>query len=65
MTVKEKYPERFEFLVKAFEKTLTNKDVKKFLKRTNIGSEWTGPDKLQALMEENFAVFKKFSHLLK
>jgi tripartite-type tricarboxylate transporter receptor subunit TctC len=63
--VKEKYPERFEYLVKAFEKTLTDKDVKKFLKRTQIGAEWTGPEKMQNLMRENFALFQEFSDLLK
>lgn len=65
MEVKEKYPERFEFLVKAFEKTLKNEETQKFLANVQIGSDWTGPEETQRLMQENFAAFQKYGHLLK
>lgn len=61
---KEKYPERFKTLVAAFEKTLTNKDVKKFLKKSQIGSEWTGPELMDEYMLENYELFKKYSEII-
>ncbi|MCG8335967.1 MAG: tripartite tricarboxylate transporter substrate binding protein [Proteobacteria bacterium] len=61
---KEQYPERFDKLVQAFKTTLTNKDVKKFLKRVNIGHEWTGPDEIDRLMKENHAAYVKYKDLL-
>lgn len=62
--VKEKYPERFNKLVAAFQEMTEDKAVKKFLKGNNIGSEWTGPDKMQELMNENFQIFNEYKGLM-
>jgi len=62
---KQKYPERFDKLSLAIQNTLTRKDVQKFLKQSDIGGVWVGPEKSSALMKENFDIFKKYAHLLK
>lgn len=62
--VKEKYPQRFNKLVKAFEEILADKGVKKFLRGNKIGAEFTGPDKTQQLMQENFEVFSQYKGLM-
>lgn len=62
---KEQYPERFKTLVAAFKKTIENKDVQKFLKRTNIGHEWTGPEEMDRLMMESYDSYIKYKDLLK
>lgn len=64
-TFKQKYPERFEYLAKAMERTLQNEELKTLLKRSSISGEWTGPDKSEELMKINFEVFKKYAYLLK
>lgn len=38
--------------------------VKKFLKGSQNGSEWTGSEKTQTLMKENFEIFSKYKDLL-
>lgn len=62
--VKEKHPERFQKLVKAFQEMLAEKGVKKFLRGNNIGAEFTGPEKTQAMMNENFEIFSQYKGLL-
>lgn len=62
--VKEKYPERFEILVNAFKEMLADKDVIKFLKGNDIGYQFTGPDKMQKLMKENYQIFNEYKGLM-
>ena len=62
--VKEKYPERFNRLVAAFKAMVEDKDVKKFLKRSDIGYDWIGPGKTQKLMDENFEIFSQYKGLM-
>ena len=62
--VKKNHPERFQRLVEAFEKVLSDKGVKKFLKGNDIGSDFTGPDKMQQLMKENFEIFNQYKGLM-
>ncbi|EPJ45119.1 MAG: hypothetical protein OFPII_29760 [Osedax symbiont Rs1] len=62
---KQKYPERFNKLSLAIQNTLARKDVQKFLKRSNIGGVWVGPEKSKQLMESNFSAFKKYAYLMK
>lgn len=62
--VKQKYPERFRKLASAFQEMTEDKAVKKFLKGNNIGSEWTGPEKMQQLMNENYQIFNEYRGLM-
>lgn len=62
--VKKNHPERFNKLVAAFQEMVEDKAVKKFLKGNNIGSEWTGPEKMQQLMNENFQIFNEYKGLM-
>ncbi len=62
--VKEKYPQRFEKLVAAFKAVVEDKSVKKFLRGNHIGSEWTGPEKTQRMMNENFEIFNQYKGLM-
>lgn len=62
--VKKNHPERFQKLVEAFKGIVEDKGVKKFLKGNKIGSEWTGPEKMQQLMNENFEIFNEYKGLM-
>ncbi len=62
--VKEKHPERFAKLVAAFREVVEDKGVKKFLAGNQIGSDWTGPEKTQAMMKENYEIFIKYKNLM-
>ncbi len=62
--VKEKYPERFQKLVDAFQEILSDEGVKKFLKGNKIGSDFIGPEKTQELMRENFEIFNQYKGLM-
>ena len=62
---KQKFPERFDKLSLAIQNTLARKDVQKFLKSSNIGGVWVGPEKSSQLMQENYEAFKKYAYLLK
>ena len=61
---KEKYPERYNKLAIAFEKTLARKEVQKFLKASDIGGVWVGPELSSEMMKENFETFKQYKYLL-
>lgn len=63
--MKKEYPKRYAFLVEGIKKTLAKKDVQKFLKKSQIGGTWTGPEKSNALLINSFEVYKKYSYLLK
>ena len=62
---KDKYPERFNTLRDAIKRTLATKGVQKFLKKSNIGYTWTGPEKSNELILKSFDIFKSYSYLLK
>lgn len=62
---KEKYPKRYKKLVEGMKRTLANKDVQSFLKKSDIGYVWTGPEESNKLIKESFDIFKSYSHLLK
>lgn len=61
---KNKYPERYKKLAHAFESALARKDVQKFLKSSEIGGAWVGPNRSTELMVQNYETFKKYKHLL-
>lgn len=62
--VKEKYPERFQALVDAFQALLKDEGVKKFLSGNKIGADFIGPEKTQQLMQENYEVFNQYKGLM-
>jgi tripartite-type tricarboxylate transporter receptor subunit TctC len=62
--MKTEYPERYALLVEAIKKTLAQKEVQKFLARSDIGGTWTGPEKSNAILLNSFEVYKKYSYLL-
>lgn len=62
--VKEKHPERFEKLTQAVKAMVENEDVKKFLSASAIGSDWTGPEKTQKMMQDNFEIFNEYKDLM-
>ncbi len=61
---KDKYPERYKKLSMAFQKALAREDVQKFLKESEIGGDWVGPERSTEMMNENFNLFKQYSYLL-
>ena len=63
--MKKKYPARYAFLVDSIKATLAQKEVQKFLKSSNIGGTWTGPEKSNAELRNSFEVYKKYGYLLK
>ncbi len=62
---KNKYPERFDILTQAMKRTLATKGVQKFLKKSNIGYTWTGPEKSNQLIKDSYDIFKEYAYLLK
>ncbi len=62
---KKKYPNRFKKLTQAMQQTLATKGVQKFLKKSNIGYTWTGPEKSNQLILNSFDIFKEYAYLLK
>ena len=63
--MKIKYPERYTILVDGIKRTLANKGVQKFLKKSDIGYNWTGPEESNRLIQESFEIFKSYSYLVK
>ncbi len=63
--LKEKYPKRYIKLVDGLKKTLANKNVQNFLKKSDIGYTWIGPEQSNQLIQESFEVFKSYSYLFK
>ena len=63
--LKKEYPQRYKKIVEALKTTLAKKSVQKFLKKSQIGGTWTGPEKSNALLTESFEVYKKYGYLLK
>jgi len=63
--MKKEHPKRYTFLVDSIKKTLAKKEVQKFLKKSQIGGTWTGPEKSNALLKNTFEVYKKYGYLLK
>ncbi|MDB1125104.1 Bug family tripartite tricarboxylate transporter substrate binding protein [Vibrio algarum] len=61
---KEKFPQRYEKLALAIQKSLARKDVQKFLKASDIGGDWVGPEHSSGLMSQNYNTFKQYSNLL-
>jgi len=61
---KQQYPERFQLLTEAVHEALSNPDLQSLLERSAIGGRWIGPDAAEALMEENFELYREYVHLL-
>lgn len=62
---KEKYPERYTFLVQTFLKVLAKKEVQKHLREERIGSVWIGPKKSKQLIHDSFDIYQQHAHLLR
>jgi tripartite-type tricarboxylate transporter receptor subunit TctC len=58
------YPERFNFISAALERTLQNPELQELLQRSNIGGRWIGPLQSTEIMDTNFEIFKNYSYLL-
>lgn len=63
--LKEKYPERYTFLVQTFLKVLAKKEVQKHLREERIGSVWVGPQKSKQLIHDSFSIYQQHAHLLR
>lgn len=62
---KKNYPQRYVKLVDGIKRTLATKGVQKFLKKSDIGYTWTGPEQSNRLIQESFEIFKSYSYLVK
>ncbi len=58
------YPDRFNFISSALERTLRNPELQELLQRSNIGGRWIGPLQATDIMKTNFEIFKNYSYLL-
>lgn len=61
---KKNHPERFETIVKAFERALNNQDLIAQLDKSDIGRRWIGPENSEETMQTTFDIFKNYSYLL-
>lgn len=57
---KKQHPDRFNKLVAAIKGTLAKKDVQKFLKRSDIGGVFIGPEKTTQRMKADFDLYAKY-----
>ena len=64
-TFKQKYPDRWDKLVQAYQRTLERPDYKEWLQKNSMGGDWLGPDKTTRLLNDNFAMLEKYKDLLK
>ncbi len=62
--LKQDYPERYEKIVAALKSILERKDVKKFLKGSNIGFDWIGPEAATRIVKETSAAFMEHKAVL-
>jgi tripartite-type tricarboxylate transporter receptor subunit TctC len=63
--LKQKYPERYAFIVDALKRTLQRDDLKTYFKEQAMGADWIGPEESTRLMKENYAVWEKYVYLFK
>ena len=61
---REQYPDRWENVVSAYERTMQNPEFIAHLEENEIGAEWLGPEKTTARIESNFEILKKYGHLM-
>ncbi|PLC52633.1 tripartite tricarboxylate transporter substrate-binding protein [Pollutimonas nitritireducens] len=61
---KQKYPERFDKLVAAYERTMKNEKFLKQLNSMQMGADWLGPEKTTEIMQRNFDIINKYRTLL-
>lgn len=62
--MKTDHPERYEKLVAALKSVTEKEDVKKFLKGSNIGSQWIGPEAATEIVKETAAAFMEHKDML-
>ncbi len=61
---KNKYPERYSKLANAFESALARQEVQEYLKSSDIGGVWVGPERATQMMLDNYKAFETYKHLL-
>jgi tripartite-type tricarboxylate transporter receptor subunit TctC len=61
---REQYPERFEILQKALVQALSNPTLQEMLDQASIGRRWIGSEASEALIRENFELYKTYTHLI-
>ncbi len=64
-TFRKKQPQAFDKLTNAYKRALENKDLQAWLATNKIDGDWLGPEKTTAVLNDNFEILKKYSHLLK
>ncbi|MCP1337914.1 Bug family tripartite tricarboxylate transporter substrate binding protein [Futiania mangrovi] len=57
---REKYPERWETFVKAYEEMLKSEDYQKFAERSALGAQWFGPEKSTEILNAGYAVMEEY-----
>jgi len=62
--MRKKYPERYEFIVAALQRTIARPDFQAFMKSQNMEANWVGPEKSKAQIFENFETWRKYAPLL-
>ncbi len=62
---RQKYPERFNKLVEAYERTLKNEKFLEQLKSMKMGADWLGPEKTTEVMKSNFEIISKYRDVMK
>lgn len=60
-----KHPDRYKTFVEGYKRMLDRKDFKEFAKKNEVGSEWLGPEKTKAVLDENFAVLSQYKDAFK
>ena len=62
---KRDYPDRYEIIVDALQRTLQREDFREWLEGQNIPADWRGPETSKEMIYENFEVVKRYVDLFK
>ena len=61
---RDKYPERWNTLISAYERTMKNPEFIAYLKKNDIGADWLGPEKTTEAVKRDYEVLERHKEIL-
>jgi tripartite-type tricarboxylate transporter receptor subunit TctC len=62
---RDQYPDRWEKLVSAYERTMQNEEFIAHLESNEIGTDWLGPERTTERVKTNYEILERFGDLVK
>ena len=60
----EQYPDRWEKIVSAYERTMQDPEFIAHLEENEIGTDWLGPERTTKRVKSNFEILKQYGALV-